>query len=88
MHLWLYINRIMNVPYCVKEKAKGLIELFGEHFIKIGSYDQYDVFQFVLPSDICTGFPFIYLYNPQEDKTQEITGFEALDIIICINDKR
>lgn len=78
----------MNTPESVKEKAKGLIELYGEHFVKIGLFENRCVYQFVLPSNICTGFPFVYLYDSDTDKAEEITGLKALDIIICIrNDK-
>lgn len=75
----------MSIPDIVKEKAKGLVGLFGEHFVERGSYDNCIVYQYVTPSDICTGFPFIYLYDPHKEIVEEITGFKALDIISFIN---
>lgn len=74
----------MEVPQAVKDKAKELIETFGEHFEKLGIYQGKQVYKFVFPQGSRTGFPFVFLYDKQMDTVDEITGFEALDLLFKI----
>lgn len=76
----------MVVPKIVKIRAKDLIELFGDQFMNIGKLENRIVYQFITPQNQCTGFPFIYLYDPVKDDAEEVTGFKAIDIIMHINE--
>lgn len=69
----------MKVPEQIKSAAKTLVDTYGDTFDYLGKYKGKDVFLFCFPEDACTGFPFVYLHK--DGHVQEITGFEALDII-------
>lgn len=71
----------MDIPVAVLQKAQGLIDLFEGDFFYLGIYEGCHAYKFVFPPDVCTGFPFVYLYDKTHEKVQEITGHEALDII-------
>lgn len=72
----------MKVPQAVKDKAKELIETFGEHFEKLGIYQGKQVYKFVFPQGSRTGFPYLYLYEEQTNLAEEITGIKALEILM------
>lgn len=69
------------IPEIVLKQAKGLIDLFGEKFKYLGVYQEKDVYLFCFPENKETGFPFVYLYDETNESVEEITGYEALDII-------
>lgn len=66
-------------PQIVKDKARWLIDKYGCNFEYIGQHEGKNVYMFIFPNDIETGFPFIYLWDRGDDIV-ELTGFEALDI--------
>ena len=69
------------IPRQVIKEAGCLVEYYGENFRFLGERENLEVYQFLFPEDIVTGFPFIYMYNPKNHTAYEITGFEAIDII-------
>ncbi|MBQ9576824.1 MAG: hypothetical protein IJV11_08100 [Muribaculaceae bacterium] len=69
------------IPKQVIEEAGCLVEYYGNNFRFLGKRDNLDVYQFMFPEDTTTGFPFIYMYNSENQTAYEITGFEAIDII-------
>lgn len=74
-----------NIPQSVMTEAENLIDLYGDTIEYIGVYEGYGVYQFVFPKNKETGFPFIYIYDPEDESVLEVTGFRALDIIKEIN---
>jgi hypothetical protein len=70
-----------NIPQSVLTEAKNLIDFYGDTLEYIGEYEGYGVYQFVFPENKETGFPFIYIYDPEDESVLEVTGFRALDII-------
>lgn len=72
--------RGMKTPPEVLKTAKGLVDMYGPHFVLLGERDGQQVYEFVLPEDEKTGFPFLYLYEKGQPSL-EVTGFEALEII-------
>jgi hypothetical protein len=76
----LYLRR-METPKAVIKAAGWLAESFGTKFEYLGQYNGREAFVFVFPKDEFTGFPFVYLYNEDKDRAQEVTGYDALDII-------
>ncbi len=74
----------MEVPQAVKEKAKELIDTFGEHFEKLGIYQDKQVYKFVFPQGFRTGFPYVYLYDEQTNIAEKITGIKALEILASL----
>lgn len=74
----------MEVPQAVKDKAKELIETFGEHFEKLGIYQGKQVYKFVFPQGSRTGFPYLYLYEEQTNLAEGITGIKALEILTSL----
>ncbi len=69
----------MTIPEQIKIAAKELIDMFGSHFEYLGKRDGADFYRFKFPDDSETGFPCVYQY--ENGKVLEITGFHALDII-------
>lgn len=69
----------MKIPEPVKQAAQGLIDMYGFNIDYLGTYEGADVYMYHFPDDVDTGFPFVYLYD--NDNVEEITDFEALDII-------
>ena len=59
--------------------ASGLPENETKHIKYIGKYKGRDVFHYAEP-DVETGFPFIYLWEKEDNSVEEITGFDALKI--------
>lgn len=70
----------MKTPAEVLKAAKGLVDMFGPHFVLLGERDGQEVYMFQFPEDSTTGFPFVYLYEKGKPAL-EVTGFEAVDII-------
>ena len=71
----------MDIPQAVKDKAKELIESFGEDFVNLGLYQGKQAYKFVFPKGIRTGFPYLFLYDEQTKDADKITGIEAMRII-------
>lgn len=69
------------IPEPVIQKAKGLINLYGNSIEYLGKHQGCDVYKFVFPKNTETGFPFAYLYNASNGKVIEITGSQALRLI-------
>ena len=70
---------INNVPTAIQEAAKGLIEVYGQHFAYLGQYKGRAAWRYCFPEDADTGYPFVYLYG--NGHVDEITGLLALRII-------
>lgn len=73
----------METPKEVIELAGDLVEEYGDKFRHLGQKDGYEVFQFVFPDDEKTGYPIIYAFK-EGDTVLEITGMDALDIIVSL----
>lgn len=71
----------MEIPVEVLQMAQCLTDLFDNDFLYLGDYKGFDAYKFVFPKDVCTGFPFVYLYDKSHEKVVEVTGHDALDII-------
>ena len=70
----------MKTPPEVLKTAKGLVDMYGPHFVLLGERDGQQVYMFQFPDDSTTGFPFVYLYEKGKPAL-EVTGFEAVEII-------
>ncbi len=70
----------MKTPPEVLKTAKGLVDMYGPHFVLLGERDGQQVYMFQFPEDSTTGFPFVYLYEKGKPAL-EVTGFEAVEII-------
>lgn len=70
----------MKTPPEVLKTAKGLVDMYGPHFVLLGERGGQQVYMFQFPEDSTTGFPFVYLYEKGKPAL-EVTGFEAVDII-------
>jgi len=67
------------IPEAVLKEAEELIKLEKGGIRFIGKSYQYgEVFRFVANQNLCTGFPFVYLYK--NNKVTKITGIKALHI--------
>lgn len=75
------MNQKKDIPNIVIQKAKDLIDLYGINLDCIGMYKGLDVYAFQFPENTETGYPFLYLYDRLSNKTTDVTGFEALDIL-------
>ena len=71
-----------NVPKSVICEAKQLIEEYGCNIHHIGKYDGHEVFQFVFPENSETGYPFVYLYDQSTKVAIQLSGEDALEIIL------
>lgn len=74
----------MEIPQAVKDKAKEFIDNFGDHFDKLGLYQGKQVYKFVFPEGLRTGFPYVYLYDEQTKVVEVITGIKALAFLSSI----
>ena len=72
------------VPQPVINAAKNLSDIYGENLFFIGTYNGEDVYLFEFPDNVETGFPFLYFYNVATQKVTELTGPEALDVVVLI----
>lgn len=72
------------IPQAVLDSAKELMESFGEHFYILGLYQGKQVYQFVFPEEIRTGFPFVFLYDKHTNEVEKITGIKAMEILSSI----
>jgi len=75
----------MDTPHAVLDKARGLINTYGEHFAYHGVYQDKHVFQFVFPAGMKTGFPYFYLYDEFLCNVEVVTGMKALKLWAAIN---
>lgn len=71
----------MKIPKAILDKAKNLIDSYGNNIRYLGNNENKDVFQFQFPKKERTGFPFIYMYDRHTNIVEEITGLQALRII-------
>lgn len=71
----------MKIPKAVLDKAKDLIDSYGNNIQYLGNIEYKDIFQFRFPNKERTGFPFIYMYDRHTNVVEEITGIQALRII-------
>ena len=74
----------MNIPQIVLDKAKDLIEAYGNKIKYIGEYEKKEVYHFQFPKNERTGFPHIYLYDKRTETAEEVTGIKALKILRCV----
>jgi len=74
----------MDIPKKVTDKAKDLIDVYGNRIKFIGEYEKKDTYQFKFPQNERTGFPYIYLYDKRTEIVEEITGIKALKIMRCV----
>lgn len=72
------------IPQTVLNAAKKLITRYDNRLAFIGKYNGQDVYVFSFPDDVEIGFPFLYLYDKEQQTAFEITGHNALDIIARI----
>lgn len=70
-----------SIPEAVLKEANDLINLYGNSFQYLGECRGYEVYKFVFPEHKETGFPFVFLYDKEDECVDTITGFDALDII-------
>lgn len=73
-----------SIPKQVKEKAKVLIDLYGDAFDYIGKYQGMDVYQYLFPKNTVTGYPILFLVSSTGD-VEEKTGpgvFEIIKVVI------
>jgi len=69
------------IPAKVIKEAESLINMYWENIRYLGTNKDYEYYQFIFPENAETGFPFVYIYSPQDWEVLEVTGFRALDII-------
>lgn len=69
------------VPIVVREKAMPLIKQYGENVVYIGKKDIWMIYMYKFPEETLTGYPFVYLYDTQEDSVVVIDGFDALQLL-------
>ncbi len=74
----------METPKSVQHCAQELVKAYGESFEKRGVYNGKQVYQYIFPQEIRTGYPFIYLYEEKTNEVEEITGLKAMDILYSI----
>lgn len=70
----------MEIPQAILDKARDLIDTYGENFAYHGLYQDRHVFQFVFPEGMKTGFPYFYLFDEFMNEVEVITGMKALDL--------
>lgn len=70
-----------NIPQVVKDKAKNLVEQYGDNIRFVGINGDNAVYSFMFPENERTGFPYIYVYNKKDNSVEEITGIRALEIL-------
>ena len=70
----------MKTPPEVLKTAKGLVDMYGPHFVLLGERDGQQVYMFQFPDDSTTGFPFVYLYEKGKPAL-EVMGPEADAIV-------
>ena len=70
------------IPKSVICEAQHLIEDYGCNFRHLGKHDSNEVFQFVFPENTETGYPFIYLYNESTKVAMQLSGEDALEVIL------
>lgn len=73
-----------NIPQVVKDKAKKLVEQYGDNIRFVGIKGGHAIYSFVFPKNVRTGFPYVYLYNEKDNSVEEITGIRALEILASI----
>lgn len=76
----------MEVPKEVITAAKSLVELYGQNFEFLGNKDGKDVYAFVFPDGVPSGFPFVFLHENGKP-VRKVTGYDALDIVCSFDVK-
>ena len=71
----------METPLAVLKKAQELVESFGDHFNYLGIYQGKQVYKYVFPKGLRSGFPYLFLYDERKKDVKEITGIDGLEII-------
>lgn len=69
------------IPTAVIKEAQNLISHYGQHIEFLGEFSDAEYYTFRFPENSLSGFPYVYMYDPQIEGVLEITGFRALDII-------
>lgn len=69
------------IPSAVIEAAKPLIMHYGENLVFLGQKNTQDIYLFKMPDNLLTGYPFVFLYDSQDDTVDIITRFDAVDIV-------
>lgn len=77
----------METPVTVLKKAKELVESFGNHFNYLGIYQNKQVYKYVFPEGLRSGFPYLFLYDERKKDVEEITGIEAFEVIRSIQNQ-
>lgn len=75
----------MEIPKAVLDLANELVENYGCNFQHLGIYEEREVYKFLFPTGERTGFPFVYLFDKQEDVAEELTGMKALKFLRILN---
>lgn len=68
-------------PAAVLKKAEEIICLYGDNIVLIGQDGETNIYKFNFPEDSTTGYPIVYLHNMSNNSVEEVTGFDAVDII-------
>ncbi len=76
----------MDIPQIVLEKAKDIVDVYGNKIKYIGEYENKEVYQFQFPKNERTGFPHIYVYDKRTKAVEEVTGIKSMKIIRCIRE--
>lgn len=74
-----------SIPSLVTKKAQKLIDSYGQCLELMGEKDGIYYYRFCFPEESLTGFPYVFLYNPQVEDVFMIKGFRAVDIISEFN---
>lgn len=69
----------MKTPAKVKEAARYLIEMYGDHVEYLGQYQGAETFYYHYPEDITAGYCPVYLYKNGE--VDELTGEVAYNVL-------
>ena len=71
----------VKIPKVVMDEAAALVGQYGENIVLLGHKDVWDVYMFQFPEGSLTGFPYIFIYDREDESIDTVTGFDALDII-------
>lgn len=69
-----------DVPSEVLKAAKSFVEWFGVHFKYIGRYEESEVYMYQFPETMLTGFPYLFLLNPETRVVTKVTGPDVFKI--------
>lgn len=77
-----------DVQTAIKDAAKLLIDRYSENFQFLGIYEKKEVYMYLFPDYVQTGFPFVYLYDKDTNIAEGRTGFDASNIINSLLNKQ